>query len=260
MSSEIPLKLVRASTNVMSALHTVRLVLDEEMSHEREYDPDRRSLTLSLEGKNTSVELLLQEDGTIDTRVRGDGKLARAFASVLEAPHYDSTGNLISTPEVSTAKKDTPSLWSGPFDRCFAEHGDPASSWDSLPSDQRLAVSIGVYYTQIKRNGFMFWIINGYVKTFTEEVLHQLDDLGTPQAKTARSLVVEAREIDARAAVLEPLADGGDLDAERELDDFADRCEDMDDLFDERCKTLMDDVDARLAAMESACALRTPAS
>ena len=249
MGPGIPLKLVRVAAKAMSAVHVARRYVDRDLKCDRKYDPERRLMTLDLVGEKTSMELSLKDDDSVTKMVRGDGELAPAFAVLLKAPHYDTTGNLISEPKAGATEERTHGLWEAPFDECFANHRDPSLVWTSLPADQRLAVSIGVFYSQIRRNGFMFWIINGYVNTFTDEVLRQLDDLGTPQAAAARALAVEAREVAERAMPLEDLADAGDLDAERELDDHADRCEEMDGLFDKLGAELMEDVDTRLAAM-----------
>ena len=152
MDTEVPWKITRAATDVQGTFDMAGIVFDMKLKYERKYDRERGLLALRVVDEGTVVEFQVQEDDSVDTLVRGDGKFAPAAAAVLGVQQFDSNGCEVPGPHAVESKKKR-QLWSDLFDKCFDEHRDPPSSWDSIPPDQRLAVSIAVFYCQICRNG-----------------------------------------------------------------------------------------------------------
>ncbi len=140
-------------------------------------------------------------------------------------------------------------LWSEVFDDYFSKDPGHPPDWETMSPRERLAVSLGVLSSQVKRNGFMFWIINGFAATHTDEILNQLDALATETASRVRVLVVEVADLAKRAEVLEERADDGDESAGQELDNIAGRCEELDGLFTEIGDELMEEVDVCLSTL-----------
>jgi hypothetical protein len=138
-------------------------------------------------------------------------------------------------------------LWREFFDRIGFE-GDPHGLRPATKKE-RMAYTLGLFYSQIQRNGSQLWLTNGYAGRWNTAVMKHLRELGTATARKAAVTLVEIRAIatlvHARERELTP-ADFEKSDSDPALDALAEQCTRLDRLFDKIARQLMGEVDTFL--------------
>ncbi len=90
-----------------------------------------------------------------------------------------------------------------------------------------MAYTLGLFYSQIQRNGSQLWLTNGYAGRWNTAVMKHLRELGTATARKAAVTLVEIRAIatlvHARERELTP-ADFEKSDSDPALDALAEQC------------------------------------
>ena len=110
-------------------------------------------------------------------------------------------------------------LFNDALDRMFPSRGDGpslAQSLSMLTPAQKIAYLYRILYTQILRNGFQFWIHNGFLDDHNIHVLEMLDTVGTDDALEVQEMLRALPEIATRARSLEAEYDNSDPDAEED--------------------------------------------
>ena len=178
--------------------------------------------------------------------------IARAVttASSAAASGKPGTGRLKVKVKAALPKRSSPrkaSLWSEFFDRVgFAWH---PRGLQRVTKQERMAYTLGLFYSQIQRNGAQLWLTNGYAGLWNTAVMTQLRELGTTTARKAALVLVEIRAIATLAYARESdltAADDQEFDSAAALDALADRCSRLDRHFNKIANGLMSDVDTFL--------------
>jgi hypothetical protein len=142
-------------------------------------------------------------------------------------------------------RRRTPALWATLFDAYWAREGALPKNWTKVPARERMALAIGLFHTQMGRNGAELWITNGFSSECGSEVLRQLKKLGLPPAMEAAVIVEEIRKLEKTIW----LAEAGTLpEHDAELDAASQRCVALDKQYDKVEVRLMRDLDMWLAA------------
>jgi len=156
-------------------------------------------------------------------------------------------GPLPSSSVTSRGTRGKEPLWSEIFDQVSAD-GIP-DLLRGRTKQERMAYTLGLFKSQMHRNGAQFWLTNGYAGSWNTLVMQRLRELGTATARKVALILVEIRAIATPAAAQERKRARTDREmAERDavLDALAQRCRRVDRRFYELAPQLMGEVDAFL--------------
>jgi hypothetical protein len=112
-----------------------------------------------------------------------------------------------------------------------------------------MAYTLGLFESQIFRNGSQFWLTNGYAGSWNTLVMQRLRELGTATARKVAVILVEIRAIATPVAAQErkrARTDREEAERDAELDALAQRCSRLDRRFYKLAPQLMGEVDAFL--------------
>lgn len=140
-------------------------------------------------------------------------------------------------------KKPPPAAWRVISDAYWSRAGSLPEPWSCEPKPVRMAVVIGLFHTQMQRNGAQLWITNGDHEACEEELRARLADLGSDTAREVAAMLVELGAIGLEAEHWEASDDEA---AEAALEELATRCEALDRRYRQLASSLMAEVDAWL--------------
>lgn len=146
----------------------------------------------------------------------------------------------------SKAKRDEG--WRSIFDAYWARASGIPKPWSRVSKRVRMAVSLGLFHTQMRRNGAQMWVTNGYAKRCSRQLLARLGDLDSPRAREAAAIVKDLQTIASRADRRERELADLDSDGDPVLDALAARCDELDERYGSLGPALMREVDAWLHA------------
>ncbi|MCB9598575.1 MAG: hypothetical protein H6719_38020 [Sandaracinaceae bacterium] len=140
-------------------------------------------------------------------------------------------------------KKPPPAPWSVISDAYWSRASSVPEPWSREPRPVRMAVVMGLFHTQMRRNGGQFWITNGYHVACAQELRARLADLGTDTAREVAAMLVE---LDAIGLEVERLEESEDDESEAAFEDLATRCQTLTERYWQLGPALMAEVDAWL--------------
>jgi hypothetical protein len=170
-------------------------------------------------------------------------------AAATTSPKSGSVGTTTKAGPAKRATRSEEPLWREVFDRVADEFDWDPGSLQTRTREERMALTLGLFYSQIRRNGAQFWLTNGYAVTWNTAVMRQLRELGTPTARKVAVVLVEIRAVTTLAykRERERSATGHrGSHGDPALDVLADRCWRLDRRFEKVAPQLMSEVDAFL--------------